>query len=134
VPPTSGWWLEHATCRGLALVVNPTSMAWRFDYKPRGVDPMSGRRFPSRSITIGSPESHSPDAARAAAGALKGQTKAGADPAQEKRAAQAAQAAKRAMTVSRLVEDVHGSPANETRSSAAMAGCHCGICRTRSST
>ncbi|MBD0273912.1 MAG: hypothetical protein ICV73_18540 [Acetobacteraceae bacterium] len=56
--------IGDAGCRGLALVVNPTGMAWRFDYKPRGTDPRTGKRFPTRSVTIGSPETHSPDAAR----------------------------------------------------------------------
>ena len=97
--------IGDASCRGLALVVNPTGMTWRFDYKPRGTDPTTGKRFPTRSITIGNPESHSPDAARDAAGAIKGQAKAGADPAQAKRAALLAQAAKRARTLDRLVED-----------------------------
>ena len=39
-------------CRGLALVVNPTGMTWRFDYKPRGLDPATGKRFSTRSVTI----------------------------------------------------------------------------------
>ena len=25
-------------CRGLALIVNPTGMAWAFAYRPRGID------------------------------------------------------------------------------------------------
>lgn len=94
-----------AGCRGLALVVNPTGMTWRFDYKPRGTDPATGKRFPTRSVTIGNPETHSPDAARDAAGAIKGQAKAGADPAKAKRASIAAEAAKRGRTIDRLVED-----------------------------
>lgn len=35
-------------CRGLALVVNPTGMSWRFDFKPRGIDATTGRRFAPR--------------------------------------------------------------------------------------
>src|SRR4051812_37660776 len=73
--------IGDAVCRGLALVVNPGGMTWRFDYKPRGTDPATAKRFPTRSVVIGSPETHSPEAARNAAGALKGQVKAGADPA-----------------------------------------------------
>ena len=89
-----GEWLVigDAGCRGLALVVNPTGMAWRFDYKPRGTDLRTGKRFSTRSITIGSPETHSPDAARDAASRLKGEAKAGADPAAAKRTAIAAAA------------------------------------------
>ena len=77
--------LGDAECRGLALVVNPGSMAWSFSYKPRGADPVSGRRFATRSITIGTPESHSPGDARAEANRLKGRAKSGGDPAAERR-------------------------------------------------
>lgn len=97
--------IADAECRGLALVVNPTGMTWRFDYKPRGTDPTTGKRFASQSVTIGNPETHSPDAARQAAGAFKGQAKAGNDPAQAKRAALTEAATKRAQTMARLVED-----------------------------
>lgn len=97
--------IGDAACPGLALVVNAKSMSWVFSYKPRGVDPSTGKRFPSKSVTIGNPDSHSPDAARAAANALKGQTQAGRDPAAERRAAQAAEAAKRAGTLNRLLDE-----------------------------
>ncbi|GAA0571167.1 tyrosine-type recombinase/integrase [Craurococcus roseus] len=97
--------IGDAGCRGLALVVNPTGMAWRFDYKARGTDPRTGKRFPTRSVTIGNPETHSPDAARNAAGRIKGEAKAGADPAAVKRAAIAGAAKRRALTMDRLVED-----------------------------
>jgi integrase len=95
--------IRDAECRGLALVVNPTAMAWVFSYKPRGFDPLTGRRFASRSITIGGPASHTPEDARLAANRIKEQAKgSGADPAREKRAKQAADAARRATTISRL--------------------------------
>ena len=97
--------IGDAACRGLALVVNPTGMAWRFDYKPRGTDPTTGKRFPTRSVTIGNPETHSPDAARDAANAVKGQAKAGRDPAAERKAAVAEAAVNRARTLDRLAED-----------------------------
>lgn len=97
--------IGDAGCRGLALVVNPTGMAWRFNYKPRGTDPRTGKRFPTRSVTIGNPETHSPDAARDAAGRIKGEAKAGADPAAMKRAAVAAAAKRRALTMNRLGDD-----------------------------
>jgi integrase len=95
--------VRDAECRGLALVINPTGMAWEVTYKPRGADPVTGKRFPTRYVTLGSPDTHSPDQARAAAGAIKGQAKAGADPAAERRAAIAKAASKRALTVARLL-------------------------------
>lgn len=96
--------IRDMECRGLALVVNPTAMSWVYSYKPRGFDPLTGRRFPTKSVTIGGPASHSPDAARIAANRIKDQAKGGADPAAEKRAKQVADAAHRAATVNRLVE------------------------------
>ena len=94
-----------ADCRGLALIVNAGSMAWSYSYKPRGTDPVTGKRFASRSMTIGNPETHSPDAARDAARAFKGQAQAGADPAAERRRKIAADAAKRVGTVGRLMDE-----------------------------
>ncbi len=95
--------LADAECRGLALVVNAGSMAWTFSYKPRGTDAATGKRFPSRSITIGNPETHSPEAARGAARVLKGQAAAGADPAATRKVAIARDAERRARTASRLM-------------------------------
>lgn len=97
--------IGDAGCRGLALVVNPTGMAWRFDYKPRGLDTATGKRFPTRSITIGSPETHSPDDARTAAGRFKGQAKAGADPAEARKTTLTAALERRIRTMDRLAED-----------------------------
>jgi integrase len=92
--------------RGLALAVNPTSMSWRYDYKPRGfLDPNTKKRFSSRSITIGSPESHSPDEARAIANKHKGEAKAGSDPAAERKKKIAADAEKRANTMNVLLKE-----------------------------
>lgn len=96
--------ISDVECRGLALIVNATSMAWRFEYKPRGVDPLTGKRFASRSIVLGNPASLSPDAARDAANKLKGEAKAGADPAAEKKAKLAEDARKRAGTLKRLLD------------------------------
>ena len=92
-------------CRGLALIVNPTSMTWAYGYRPRGTDPVTGRRWPNRAMTLGNPATHSPDDARAEANRLKGQTVAGADPAAEKKAAAAAARRKHATTLDRLVDD-----------------------------
>ena len=83
--------LRDAECRGLALVANPTSLAWRFDYRPRGLDAHTGRRWPMQSVTIGNPATHNPDEARIAANRIKGHAASGADPAAEKRAAAAAE-------------------------------------------
>jgi integrase len=97
--------LSDATCRGLALVVNATSMAWSYSYKPRGVDAGTSRRFASRSVTIGNPQTHSPEAARDAANVLKGQAKAGGDPAADRKAKIAAAADRRGCTMDRLAAD-----------------------------
>ncbi|PWS37775.1 hypothetical protein DFH01_00185 [Falsiroseomonas bella] len=91
--------------RGLALVVNPTGMTWRYDYKPRGVDPTTGKRFPSQSVTIGNEKTHSPEEARDAANRLRGQAQTGEDPAKARKAAITAAAEKRSRTIDRLVED-----------------------------
>lgn len=96
--------VRDAECRGLALVVNPTGMTWRFDYRPRGVDAHTGRRWAMQTVTIGNPSTHSPDEARAAANLAKGQAAAGADPAAEKRAAAAAEQRRRALTLGRLLD------------------------------
>lgn len=90
-------------CRGLALIVNATSMAWRFEYKPRGTDPHTGQRFASRSIVLGNPASLSPDQARDEANKLKGEAKNGSDPAAERKAKLAEEARKRAGTLERLL-------------------------------
>ena len=91
-------------CRGLALVVNPTGMAWRYDYRPRGLDSHTGKRFPMQSVTLGNPATHTPDEARTAANRIKGQAASGADPAADKRAAAEAERKRRALTVGRLLD------------------------------
>ena len=96
--------IRDLECRGLALIVNATSMAWRFEYKPRGTDPHTGQRFASRSIVLGNPASLSPDQARDEANRLKGEAKNGSDPAAERKAKLAEEARKRAGTLDRLLE------------------------------
>src|SRR5215470_4092105 len=59
-------------CRGLALIVNATSMAWSYAYRPRGTDPLTGQRWPNRTVTIGNPASLSADDARIEANRIKG--------------------------------------------------------------
>lgn len=92
-------------CRGLALIVNPTGMTWSYAYRPRGNDPITGKRFPNRTMTIGNPATHSPDDARVEANRIKGKAVTGRDPATEKRAQAAAERRKQAVTVGRLLED-----------------------------
>jgi integrase len=92
-------------CRGLALIVNPTGMTWTYAYRPRGIDALTGRRWPNRTMTIGNPETHSPDDARAAANRIKGQAAAGADPAADKKARGADEQRKRGATLKRLLHD-----------------------------
>lgn len=96
--------LRDAECRGLALVVNATAMSWTYSFKPRGNDPITGARFPTKSVTIGGPATHGPEDARIEANRLKDKAKGGTDPAAERRAKQAEDANRRAMTVKRLRE------------------------------
>ena len=90
---------------GLALVVNPTGMTWTYSYRPRGTDPRTGKRWSNRSVTIGNPASHDPDAARLEANRLKGEAKTGGDPAEKRKAMLKAEQTKRAATIDRLVEE-----------------------------
>jgi integrase len=63
--------------------------------------------LPNRTVTLGTPESLSPDAARAAAGRFKGEAKAGRDPVAERKieaVARRAAAAETAFTFAYLVE------------------------------
>ncbi|HME23710.1 MAG TPA: integrase arm-type DNA-binding domain-containing protein [Acetobacteraceae bacterium] len=91
-------------CRGLALIVNPTTMTWSYAYRPRGTDPATGRRWPNQTITLGNPETHSPDDARAGANRIKGQAAAGADPAAERKSKAEAMRRERSITLGRLIE------------------------------
>ena len=80
----SSWWrrrkpkqrilVRDLECRGLALIVNSTSMVWSYSYRPRGNDPVTGQRWPNRSVTLGNPETHTAEDARVEANLLKGQT------------------------------------------------------------
>jgi integrase len=92
-------------CRGLALIVNATSMSWVYSYKPRGVDPSTGKRFATKSLTIGNPQTHSPDHARTAANESKGRAKAGFDPAADRKAGINEAADRRGRTVDKLVAE-----------------------------
>jgi len=83
-------------CRGLALVMNPTGMSWVVSYKPRGLDPSTGKRPATREVAVRSPATHSPEQAGAAAMEMKGDARKGA---MEKAANE------RAATVDRLMDD-----------------------------
>lgn len=91
-------------CRGLALIVNPTAMSWVYSYKPRGHDDQ-GKRFSTRSVTIGNPETHSVDEARVEASAIKGRVKVGGDPGAERKAEIKSKAVARGRTASKLLEE-----------------------------
>jgi integrase len=91
-------------CRGLALIVNATSMAWAYAYRPRGKDPHTDKRWPNRTVTLGNPASLSVEEARTAANRLKGQAAAGRDPVAEKRARAAAEQHRRGTTLALLAE------------------------------
>ena len=93
--------MTDARCPGFRLITNANSQTWSVEYRPRGVDPVSGKRFPMQSITIGTPATHSPDEALAKAFEIKGATKAGKDPAADRKAAIAEAALERASTVER---------------------------------
>jgi len=103
--------IRDRDCRGLALIVNATSMAWIYSYRSRGIDTMTGRRWPNRTMTLGNPATHSADDARAEANRLKWKVTAGVDPAQEKKATIEAASRRRGGSVARLADEyAHAFP------------------------
>ena len=80
-------------------------MTWTYSYRPRGVNPRSGARWPNKTVTLGNPATHSPDDARTAANRIKGQTASGADPAAEMKAQAEAARRRRGTTLDRLADD-----------------------------
>ncbi|MBV8520785.1 MAG: site-specific integrase [Acetobacteraceae bacterium] len=96
--------IRDSGCRGLHLIINPTAMTWSFAYRPRGTDAHTGRRWPNRTLTLGSPASHSVDDARAEANRIKGQIAAGADPVADRKARADADRKKRSATLGRLLQ------------------------------
>ena len=97
--------MTDARCPGFMLITNANSQTWTTEYRPRGVNSVTGKRFPMQSITIGTPATHSPDEALTEAFRIKGATKAGKDPAADRKAAIAEAALERASTVERAVAD-----------------------------
>jgi integrase len=96
--------IRDRDCRGLALIVNATSMTWSYAYRPRGTDPLTERRWPNKTVTLGNPMTHSPDDARNEANRIKGQAAAGGDPVAERKAEAEAARRQRGNTLERLVE------------------------------
>jgi integrase len=92
-------------CKGLALIVNATSMVWSYAYRPRGTDPATSKRWPNRTLTLGNPATLSPDDARNEAQKARGQAAAGTDPLREKKAKLEADQKNRSTTFDRLLPD-----------------------------
>jgi integrase len=90
---------------GLALITNTTSQTWSYSYKPRGVDPATGKRFNTKSVMLGSPATLSPAEARPAANRVRDAVATGGDPAKDRKAAIVETALARASTVERAVAD-----------------------------
>jgi integrase len=73
---------------GLDLLISVKgSGRWRYRYRPRGVDPDTGRRYPQRSMTIGTTDTHTLKEAAGAVAELKVRVSKGQDPALADRAA-----------------------------------------------
>jgi integrase len=97
--------IRDKNCRGLALVVNATTMVWTYSYRPRGRDPATGRRWPNRAMTLGNPASLSVNDARDEANRIKGRAAAGKDPAAERKAEAEVAQRRRASTCARLINE-----------------------------
>lgn len=81
---------ESVCGHGLSLAVLPSGPGrWRYRYRPRGIDPATGRRFTQRVVTIGTTETHSLHEARREAAELRLRVSKGEDPAFADRAAAA---------------------------------------------
>jgi integrase len=86
--PPAGKCREIATGGNLALLVYAHGPGkWRWAYRPRGVDPETGRRYPNRKVSLGSTETHALREARQRAAALRLRVAGGEDPAVEDRLA-----------------------------------------------
>ena len=96
--------ITDVECPGLMLIVNAKSMTWAYSYKPRGRNPVTGKRFNTKPFPLGSPASYAPDQARAEANRLKDEVRDGGDPAAARMARIAEAAKKRASTVEKAVE------------------------------
>lgn len=97
--------IRDKDCRGLALLVNRTTMTWSYAYRPRGTDPQTKKRWPNRTVTLGNPATLSPEDARTEANKLKGQAASGADPVADRKAKAEAKRIQQGNTLIRLMED-----------------------------
>jgi integrase len=92
-------------CRALALIVGASTMSWSYSYRPHGTDPLTGRRWPNRTVFIGNPSTHSPDDARRAANHIKVEVMSGRDPAAERKTRAVDLRRQRSARLGLLVED-----------------------------
>ena len=68
---TTKTFLRDSHTRGFQLIVNQHSAAWMFEFRPRGIDPATGRRYGSLHRRIGDLGTHNLVAARLAASRLR---------------------------------------------------------------
>jgi integrase len=80
-------------------------MVWSYAYRPRGIDPATKKRWPTRTLTLGNPANLSPEDARNEALKARGLAAAGSDPHREKKAKLAAEQTKRSTTADRPIGD-----------------------------
>src|ERR1700744_3130226 len=80
-------------------------MVWSYAYRPRGIDPATKKRWPTRTFTLGNPANLSPEDARNEALKARGLAAAGSDPHREKKAKLAAEQTKRSTTADRPIGD-----------------------------
>jgi integrase len=97
--------IRDAACPGLVLFVNPTGMRYEYAYRPRGTDPVTGKRWGTRAVTLGNPASLSVEQARIEANRLKGSVQTGGDPLAAKKAEQVAARKARGLTLGALFAD-----------------------------
>jgi integrase len=82
--------LRDGEVRGFYVVIGATSIAYWFEYRPRGIDPETGRRYQMRHERIGDGGTHALVEARTAASALRRRVQEGGDPRRDKVEAAAA--------------------------------------------
>jgi len=97
--------IRDKVCPGLSLIVSARGGRWEFAYRPRGTDPLTGRRWPNKTVSLGTPESHSPDDARLEANRLRGEVLAGGDPVSARRSAALARQREEIETKARAAEE-----------------------------
>jgi integrase len=76
--------LRDDSVRGFYLLALPSgATCWRIEFRPRGVDPATGKRHSSRHLTFGNIATHTVAQARTAAAAVKAEVISGRDPVAE---------------------------------------------------